>query len=80
MVITKLRTESVYLFDKRQSYIGDYIVLNENKRIVSILVNITGHSEVLEFSRYTGKLIRPKHWLGMYHIVNYLPLVNRSES
>lgn len=77
-MITKLRTETVHLFNRHKEYLGAYAVLNDNKRIVSILVDTAGYTEVFEFGRATGKLIRPKHWLGVYYIVNYLPLTKRS--
>ena len=75
-MINKVRTENVYLLDKRHRLIGTYMVLDTNPKKVSILMQNKAYdaSEVWEFSRKTGKLISPKRNAGLYYIQDNNPM------
>ena len=75
-MITKIWTENVHLLTKEKKYLGVYMVLNDDPKVVSILMPTTdGRTEVCEFSRKTGKCLRPKQFANQYSIQNERPLV-----
>lgn len=75
-MISKVRTENVYLMDKKKKLIGTYMVLDTDPKKVSILLQNNAYdvSEVWVFSRKTGKLLQPKRNVGLYYIQDNNPM------
>lgn len=75
-MINKVRTENVYLLDRKKRLIGTYMVLDTDPKKVSILMQNKAYdtSEVWGFSRKTGKLIHPKRNVGLYYIQDNNPM------
>ena len=75
-MINKVRTENVYLMDKKKKLLGTYMVLDTDPKKVSILMQNKAYdvSEVWVFSRKTGKLLSPKRNVGLYYIQDNNPM------
>ena len=75
-MINKVRTENVYLMDKKKKLLGTYMVLDTDPKKVSILMQNNAYdvSEVWVFSRKTGKLLSPKRNVGLYYIQDNNPM------
>lgn len=75
-MINKVRTENVYLLNKKNRLIGTYMVLDTDPKKVSILMQNKAYdaSEVWTFSRKTGKLLSPKRNVGLYYIQDNNPM------
>lgn len=75
-MISKVRTENVYLMDRKKKLLGTYMVLDTDPKKVSILLQNNAYdvSEVWVFSRKTGKLLSPKRNVGLYYIQDNNPM------
>lgn len=75
-MISKVRTENVYLMDRKKKLLGTYMVLDTDPKKVSILMQNKAYdvSEVWVFSRKTGKLLSPKRNVGLYYIQDNNPM------
>lgn len=75
-MINKVRTENVYLMDRKKKLLGTYMVLDTDPKKVSILMQNKAYdvSEVWVFSRKTGKLLSPKRNVGLYYIQDNNPM------
>ena len=81
-MINKVRTENVYLLNKKNRLIGTYMVLDTDPKKVSILMQNTAYdaSEVWTFSRKTGKLTHPKRNVGLYYIQDNNPMETKEQA